>query len=478
MEMGGKSSSPPPPPPLLPIASAPTLIRATEAHSKPNRAQGASVGGLFREIVLSKIPGESVAIFHDIDLSGAKKANASEYDTGHGDLGADLLSAVLWRLAVGANLERAAELTAFAACFPQAPHTSSLVLAGNREPTLSPHCNRCTAAASAYQTVLISDAASLPQMLRELCGAPRDEAAAAAAPRFVVQRFDSALDPDLAWAAARAWQRFEEPQWVASSRCEAEGEEKGGLWSEGCGDGDSRGRLRADERAARLAAGVVRFVCVSDTHGKHRDVSVPDGDVFVHAGDFSDTGEPHQVQDLERWIAALPGFSLGRMVIAGNHDVTFDEQFYRAAGAQRFHRYKKVPVDAQATKALLTGSAALTYLEDCAVDVPVPRPPQMGGGGHGTIRLWGCPWQPEFNGWAFNLPRGAECRQAWARIPSDTHVLVTHGPPLGRGDVAAHKARCGCVDLLRTVQSAVNLRAHIFGHVHEGYGVSFDGNTA
>ena len=37
--------------------------------------------------------------------------------------------------------------------------------------------------------------------------------------------------------------------------------------------------------------GCSRWVCISDTHGRHREIdSVPDGDVLIHAGDFTDTG--------------------------------------------------------------------------------------------------------------------------------------------------------------------------------------------
>ena len=30
----------------------------------------------------------------------------------------------------------------------------------------------------------------------------------------------------------------------------------------------------------------VRIVCISDTHGQHAKLSVPVGDVLIHAGDF------------------------------------------------------------------------------------------------------------------------------------------------------------------------------------------------
>lgn len=42
--------------------------------------------------------------------------------------------------------------------------------------------------------------------------------------------------------------------------------------------------------------------------------------------------------------------------------------------------------------------------------------------------------QPEFGGWAFNLPRGTPCLEKWNNIPDDTDILITHGPALGRFD--------------------------------------------
>jgi predicted phosphodiesterase len=34
----------------------------------------------------------------------------------------------------------------------------------------------------------------------------------------------------------------------------------------------------------------VRIVCISDTHGQHAKLSVPAGDVLIHAGDFMALG--------------------------------------------------------------------------------------------------------------------------------------------------------------------------------------------
>ena len=73
------------------------------------------------------------------------------------------------------------------------------------------------------------------------------------------------------------------------------------------------------------------------------------------------------------------------------------------------------------------------------------------------------------------MPR-ADIQSKWEKIPSDTDVLITHGPPLGRGDTT-HGKHVGCVSLLKDVQSRVKPRLHVFGHIHEGRGVSYDGTT-
>ena len=75
--------------------------------------------------------------------------------------------------------------------------------------------------------------------------------------------------------------------------------------------------------------------------------------------------------------------------------------------------------------------------------------------------------QPEFYDWAFNLPRGQACQDKWDLIPEGVDVLVTHGPPLGHGDLCTSGQRAGCLQLLHTVQK-LRPKYHIFGHIHEG----------
>jgi hypothetical protein len=70
---------------------------------------------------------------------------------------------------------------------------------------------------------------------------------------------------------------------------------------------------------------------------------------------------------------------------------------------------------------------------------------------------------------AFNLKPGEACRKVWERIPLETDILITHGPPRGHGDKNVTGECCGCADLLQRVQH-VKPRLHLFGHIHEGSG--------
>jgi hypothetical protein len=92
------------------------------------------------------------------------------------------------------------------------------------------------------------------------------------------------------------------------------------------------------------------------------------------------------------------------------------------------------------------------------------------------LSMWGAPWQPWFLDWAFNLPRGEPLREKWSHIPDGLDVLLTHGPPFGVLDTTVRGDRVGCEELLVAVDRA-RPRIHVFGHIHEGYGVERRGAT-
>lgn len=176
---------------------------------------------------------------------------------------------------------------------------------------------------------------------------------------------------------------------------------------------------------------MTRIVAVSDTHMYHEKLVIPDGDILVHAGDMTRSGKLGEVAMVGEWLNSQPHKHI--VVIAGNHDWAFER--------------------APDVAPRLLGRA--TYLRDSGANI-------LG------LNFWGSPWQPWFWDWAFNLPRGDALKAKWDLIPTNTDVLVTHGPPYGYGDLVNGES-VGCIDLLNALDR-VRPRVHIYGHIHEGYG--------
>lgn len=178
----------------------------------------------------------------------------------------------------------------------------------------------------------------------------------------------------------------------------------------------------------------MRLVLVSDTHNQHRKLKVPDGDVLLHAGDMTEMGLKPQIEAVGAWLRELP--HRHKVVIAGNHDFLFQTN---------------------PGKAKVALGPGIHYLKDSGVEID-------------GIRFWGSPWQPWFYDWAFNLPIGPLLKAKWDRIPVNTDVLLTHGPPKGILDTTYSGNEVGCPDLRDRVLQGLKLKLHVFGHIHESYG--------
>lgn len=188
----------------------------------------------------------------------------------------------------------------------------------------------------------------------------------------------------------------------------------------------------------------MKIVCLSDTHCQLDAIKVPDGDVLVHAGDLTWRGDEREMSTELRLLGQLP--HLKKIYVAGNHDWL----------AQRRRSYVEQ----------MCADHDIIYLEDSGVVID-------------GIRFWGSPWQPEFGNWAFNINRMRQgegsLSEKWELIPDQTDVLITHGPPLHVGDqTKSHSGMpiedVGCYDLAQRVRR-LQLKLHVFGHIHPSYGV-------
>lgn len=190
----------------------------------------------------------------------------------------------------------------------------------------------------------------------------------------------------------------------------------------------------------------LKVVCISDTHNQLGAMNIPDGDVLVHAGDFSMMGRESEVTKFFEEFSELP--HKHKIFIAGNHDfMPYDDPGgFRAL----------VPLD-------------VIYLEDQGVTIE-------------GVKFWGTPWVQNLPRWAFNIDNVNERANRWKMIPDDTDVLISHGPPHGILDLIAtprpgEDPHVGCAALGYEVLERIKPKFNVFGHIHEDYGTRKIGDT-
>lgn len=178
----------------------------------------------------------------------------------------------------------------------------------------------------------------------------------------------------------------------------------------------------------------MRIAAVADLHGNLP--ATPECDLLILAGDCI----THPWDNFERWLREQPAGDI--VGIAGNHDFVAEDYP---------ELMRKLP---------------WIYLQDEEVIL-------------NGVTIYGSPWTPMFFDWAF-MKEDPELEEIWARIPDDTDILVTHGPPWGMLDLTHRGANAGSMTLARRLGQIMARRngqpglIHIFGHIHEGAGMFRD----
>ncbi|KAL4941517.1 Metallo-dependent phosphatase-like protein [Aspergillus oleicola] len=263
-----------------------------------------------------------------------------------------------------------------------------------------------------------------------------------------------------------------------------------------------------------------RLLLLSDTHtvppaAPHSSASpyrspLPNAQILLHAGDITKVGLASEHISMLEVLKSHPAEL--KIVIAGNHDITLDEEYYNKAGWLR-HRYRAAggrdhlarlpdpnfPPQSQSAsqdvsesnsgsssssglespasiKALYTSSSALAhgiiYMEEETRTFTLPST-------GAKFTVYASPYTPEFCAWAFAYPRSEDrfnpsssSSSAATPIPDypGVDICLTHGPPMGILDqVVGSGESVGCEHLFRAVRRA-RPALHVFGHIHEGYG--------
>ncbi|MEM7438287.1 MAG: metallophosphatase domain-containing protein [Pseudomonadota bacterium] len=186
----------------------------------------------------------------------------------------------------------------------------------------------------------------------------------------------------------------------------------------------------------------MRIVVISDTHGQHRKLGTLRGDVLIHAGDMESLFAPEngawQLDDIDDWFGQQDFDRI--FCIGGNHDAELERRV--SLGQEPFTN--------------------TTWLHESCIK-------------YKGVTFYGASWVPMLP----HLPFFADAKTltgAWARIPDDVDVLVTHTPPLGVLDVSSRGKVLGCAHLAQRLK-ALSPALHCFGHVHNGAGQKQIGAT-
>ncbi|CAF1425344.1 unnamed protein product, partial [Rotaria sordida] len=211
---------------------------------------------------------------------------------------------------------------------------------------------------------------------------------------------------------------------------------------------------------------MTRIVCISDTHSRY-GFALPAGDILIHAGDFSMSGEQSEIENFITCLKSLTQYRL-KVFVAGNHDVTLDPTFYKKNWERCHHDQKQncELIRRLLRDPLLAINYGIIYLEEQQFVDNVTG-----------LKFYGSPYQAEYNNGAFNLPiNSIEIKEAWSQIPKDVDILITHGPPTNILDENIRGIHVGCAQLLARIITN-KPRLHVFGHIHEAYGRIDQGST-
>ena len=206
-----------------------------------------------------------------------------------------------------------------------------------------------------------------------------------------------------------------------------------------------------------------RILIISDTHGAKpqpagQDAAsavgfrdpLPEADVVLHCGDLTVWGSPAEYSrtfDMLRAIRAPL-----KLVIAGNHDTSLDEPFWRKqknADPTYTAKVHEIINDARQDNVKYLTEGEYTFdLENGA-----------------KLRVYASQFTPKYEEWGFQYVGKHDFD-----IPAGVDIAMTHGPPKRVLDyVPFSNSDAGCEHLFAAVHAAKPM-IHCFGHIHEGWG--------
>lgn len=189
----------------------------------------------------------------------------------------------------------------------------------------------------------------------------------------------------------------------------------------------------------------LKILATSDLHGNLPEISKEDIhngniDALVIGGDICPHGSADfqlgwVIRDFRWWLDDLKKDIPNIICIAGNHDFAFEK--YR----------EKIE--------LHLNNDNFIYLEDSFTTI-------------NGYKIWGSPWSKKFLNWIF-MKEEPQLAYTYSSIPDDVDILISHGPPLGYGDLNNFGDHLGSMALYDSL-FRINPSLLICGHIHEARG--------
>lgn len=191
----------------------------------------------------------------------------------------------------------------------------------------------------------------------------------------------------------------------------------------------------------------LRVAHISDTHCVPFRESISrmgDVDVLIHSGDATFNGKYGEILPFFNELKLLSEGIEHIIYVPGNHDRSLETNPRKV---KKWLQELDLPDN-------------IHILVERALDID-------------GYTFYGHPYTPAFFDWAFNYERNSALAEGvYRRVPSNTDVIITHGPPKGILDrTCITNEDVGCEVFARSLCQLPNLKLSCFGHIHEGYGV-------
>ena len=222
-----------------------------------------------------------------------------------------------------------------------------------------------------------------------------------------------------------------------------------------------------------------RFLILSDTHDVELSNNInsafrhplPTADVVLHCGDLTRNGGLESYTKAIRMLGNINAEL--KLVIAGNHEVSLDKDFYTQQGGDVDEWEESLKL----WRSPFAEEMGVTYLEEGTHHFSLKN--------GATFTVYASPYTPR-NGVSafqyptnedrFNPPQGAAAatvnvanqRTIIPEFPK-IDIVMTHGPPRFILDACGNGNNGGC-EYLREAICRAKPRLHCFGHMHGAWG--------